>query len=496
MAITFAVMAAIIMNVLDTTIVNVALPNMEGALRANADQGTWILTTYLLAMVIVTPLTGLIVERYGQHRAMLWSVGVFVFSSAMSGQAHSLIEMVFWRFLQGAFGAAMVPIGQSVLVASYPPERRAVAMATLGMGIMLGPIAGPILGGFLTDEMNWRWCFYVNVPVGLLALLLIWLYVPDSGKSDQPRPIDWLGFTLMAVGLGCLQLVLSLGDQDDWFGSHFIVSMTLIAILALSFFVWRSLDVAHPIVNLRLLKDRSLALGSLGIGVFGLALYGVMIILPVYLQDHMGYEAVTSGLVMATQGVGAMASMWLAGRLLSRGASPRWMVFVGILLGLLGSWYTMDYNLDVSPWWIVFPGLIRGLGLGLISIPIFNLAFATLTKQQTAEGSGIFNLMRNLGGSVGIAIIATIMTEQTQVAWNQIGGHIDRFNPALSHYLAAAHLPAGPVTWAMMGHLLDRQSAMRGILDAFTFVFFSFVAMIPMVLLMRSSKSAPSETTS
>ena len=254
--------------------------------------------------------------------------------------------------------------------------------------------------------------------------------------------------------------------------------------------------MAHPIVNLRLLKDRSLALGSLGIGVFGLALYGVMIILPVYLQDHMGYEAVTSGLVMAPQGVGAMASMWLAGRLLSRGASPRWMVFVGILLGLLGSWYTMDYNLDVSPWWIVFPGLIRGLGLGLISIPIFNLAFATLTKQQTAEGSGIFNLMRNLGGSVGIAIIATIMTEQTQVAWNQIGGHIDRFNPALSHYLAAAHLPAGTVTWAVMGHLLDQQSAMRGILDAFTFVFFSFVAMIPMVLLMRSSKSAPSETTS
>ncbi|MEY2342473.1 DHA2 family efflux MFS transporter permease subunit [Acidithiobacillus sp. IBUN Pt1247-S3] len=486
MAITFAVMAAIIMNVLDTTIVNVALPNMEGALRANPHQGTWVLTTYLLAMVIVTPLTGLIVERYGQKRAMFWSVAVFVFSSAMCGQAHSLAEMVFWRFLQGGFGAAMVPIGQSVLVASYPPAKRGVAMATLGMGIMLGPIVGPILGGFLTDQLSWRWCFYVNVPVGLLALALIWLHVPEAGRSERPRPIDWMGFALMAIGLGSLQIVLSLGDQDNWFTSHFIVTLTLLATLALLFFTWRSLTVARPLVNLRLLKDRSLALGSAGIGLFGLALYGVMIILPIYLQDHMGYEAVTSGLVMAPQGVGAMFSMWLAGRLLSHGANPRWMIFSGILLGLIGSYYTLNYNLDVSPWWIVFPGLIRGLGLGLISIPIFNLAFATLTKEETAEGSGIFNLMRNLGGSVGIAIIATILSEQTQAGWNQIGGHISSFNTALGQYLSAANLPESARTWATMGHLLGQQAAMRGILDAFTFVFYSFAVMIPMVLLMRS----------
>ncbi len=485
-AITFAVMAAIIMNVLDTTIVNVALPNMEGALRANPHQGTWVLTSYLLAMVIVTPLTGLIVERYGQQRAMFWSVAVFVFSSAMCGQAQSLPEMIFWRFLQGAFGAAMVPIGQSVLVSSYPPEKRGVAMATLGMGIMLGPIAGPILGGFLTDQLSWRWCFYVNVPVGILALVLIWLHVPEAGRSDHPRPIDWLGFFLMTLGLGSLQIVLSLGDQDNWFTSHFIVSMTLIAALSLLFFVWRSLEVTRPVVNLRLLKDRSLALGSAGIGLFGLALYGVMVILPIYLQDHLGYEAVTSGLVMAPQGVGAMFSMWMAGRLLSRGANPRWMVFSGILFGLLGSYYTLQYNLEVSPWWIIFPGLIRGLGLGLISIPIFNLAFATLTKEQSAEGSGIFNLMRNLGGSVGIAFIATILSEQTQAAWNQMGAHISHFHAALNRYLQAAHLTPSPSTWAIMGLTLGQQAAMRGILDAFTFVFYSFVAMIPIVLLMRS----------
>lgn len=487
-AITFAVMAAIIMNVLDTTIVNVALPNMEGALRANADQGTWILTTYLLAMVIVTPLTGLIVERFGQKRAMLWSVGVFVFSSAMCGQSHSLAEMVFWRFLQGAFGAAMVPIGQSVLVSSYPPERRGVAMATLGMGIMLGPIAGPILGGLLTDTVGWRWCFYVNVPVGILALFLIWLYVPQSGKSPHPRPIDWLGFLLMTLGLGSLQIVLSLGNQDDWFSSHFIVGMTLVAILALLFFVWRCLEVPHPVVNLRLLKDRALALGSAGIGIFGLALYGVMVILPIYLQDHMGYEAVTSGYVMAPQGVGAMISMWVSGRLLNRGTNARWMVFSGILLGLWGSWYTLQYNLDVSSWWIVFPGFIRGLGLGLISIPIFNLAFSTLTKEQTAEGSGIFNLMRNLGGSVGIAVISTVMTEQAQVGWNQIGGHINAFSAAMRRYWQTSGLHPSPNTWAIMGQTLGQQSAMRGILDAFFLVFCGFLAMIPLVLLMPRSE--------
>ncbi len=484
-AITFAVMASIVMNVLDTTIVNVALPHMQGGLRANVDQVSWVLTSYMLAMVVITPLTGLLVERFGQKRLMLVGVGGFVFASAMAGQSHSIVEMVVWRFLQGALGATMVPVGQSILVSSYPPERRGVAMATLGMGIMLGPVLGPILGGYLTDDWSWRWCFYVNVPVGLLALALLVRYVPEAGKSARPRVIDWLGFTAMATGLGCLQLVLSLGDQDDWFSSQRIRLLAVMAVASLVLFVWRSLTIERPIVNLRLLKNGALALGSLGIGLFGLALYGVMVILPIFLQEHMGYEPQTSGLVMAPQGLGAMVSMWAAGRLLNRGANPRALAITGVILGAFGSSFTLSYNLGISPSWVIWPGVIRGLGLGLISIPLFTIAFSTLTKAETAEGSGLFNLMRNLGGSVGIALITTIITEYTQVAWNQMGGHINPYRPAFGVYDHALHAPPGPATWQMLGFTLGQHAAMRGILDAFVLVFWGFIAMLPLVLLMR-----------
>jgi DHA2 family multidrug resistance protein len=485
LAITVAVMACIIMNVLDITIVNVALPHMEGSLHTNSDQITWALTTYMLAMVIVTPLTGLLVERFGQRQLILWSVAGFLVCSVMSGQSHSLTEIVFWRFTQGALGASLVPVGQAILVEAYPRGKRGVAMATLGMGTMLGPIVGPVLGGYLTEDLSWRWCFYVNIPVGIVAFIMLLVYVPSFGKSDTPRPIDWLGFVWMAVGLGSLQILLSLGDQDGWFSSDFIIILMLLASMCILLFVLRSLSVAHPLVNLRLLKDRSLTLGSAGIGLFGLALYGTMVILPIYLQDYMGYEAQTAGLVMAPQGIGSLISMWVAGRLLNRGANPRWMIMGGVFLGATGTWLSLSYNLQISPAWIVWPGFIRGMGLGLVSIPLFTLAFTTLNKEQTPEGSGIFNLMRNLGGSVGIAIISTITTEEAQEAWNQMGGHINPFNAALPQYLSAAGLTQGQIAWQVLGKVLVQHAAMRGILDAFTFLFWSFLAVMIIVLLMK-----------
>ncbi|MBU2839262.1 DHA2 family efflux MFS transporter permease subunit [Acidithiobacillus thiooxidans] len=486
LAITIAVMACIIMNVLDITIVNVALPHMEGSLHANSNQITWALTTYMLAMVIVTPLTGLLVERFGQRQLILWSVAGFLVCSIMSGQSHSLTEIVFWRFMQGALGASLVPVGQAILVEAYPREKRGVAMATLGMGTMLGPIVGPVLGGYLTQDLSWRWCFYVNIPIGLIAFTMLLLYIPSFGKSDKPRPIDWLGFVWMAIGLGALQMMLSLGDQDGWLSSRFIIILMLLAGMGILLFVLRSLNVSHPLVNLRLLKDRSLTLGSAGIGLFGLALYGTMVILPIYLQDYMGYEAQTAGLVMAPQGIGSWVSMWMAGRLLNRGANPRWMILAGVGLGATGTWLSLSYNLQVSPFWIIWPGVIRGLGLGLVSIPLFTLAFATLSKEQTPEGSGIFNLMRNLGGSVGIAIISTIMTEEAQEAWNQMGGHINPFSAALPRYLRDAGLHQGTLAWQVLGQTLAQHAAMRGILDAFTFLFWSFIAVILIVLLMKN----------
>ncbi len=483
-AVTVAVMTAIILNVLDITIVNVALPHMEGSLHANSNQITWALTTYMLAMVIVTPLTGLLVERFGQRRLILWSVSGFLLCSALSGQSHTLTEIVLWRFFQGVFGASLVPVGQAILVESYPREKRGVAMATLGMGTMLGPIVGPVLGGYLTENLSWRWNFYVNLPVGVVALVMLFFYAPDFGRKSQPRPLDFLGLVWMAVGLGGLQMVLSLGDQDNWFSSRFIIGSSIVSCLGLFLFAIHSLETAHPVVNLRLLKDRALALASLGIGLFGLALYGTMVVLPIYLQNYMGYEAQTAGLVMAPQGVGSWISMWMAGWLLNRGANPRIMISAGVLLGSLGTWLSLHYNLDISPAWIVWPGVIRGLGLGLVSIPLFTLAFSTLSKAETPEGSGIFNLMRNLGGSIGIAFVSTIMTEEAQSAWNQMGGHVNPFSPALYRYFGMTNIH-GQTQWAVLGQMLERQAAMRGILDAFVFLLGAFVAVLLIVLAMK-----------
>ncbi|MGC8503655.1 MAG: DHA2 family efflux MFS transporter permease subunit [Acidithiobacillus sp.] len=483
--ITAAVMLAVVMQVLDLTIVNVALPHMMGSLHANSDQITWALTSYMVANVIILPLTGLLVERYGQRKLMLWSVVGFVIASALCGQSHTLAEIVLWRFIQGIFGAALAPVGQTIMLGAYPPEKRGQAMAILGIGIMLGPILGPTLGGYLTDTLSWRWVFYVNIPFGIMAFLLMQM-VPDSGKSAHPRPVDWLGFTLMAVGFGALTAVLSLGDQEDWFSSRTIIILSLLTFLGLFFFVWRSLTVAHPVVDLRLLRDRNLSIGSLGIGIFGLALFGTMVILPIMLENLIHYEAFTAGLVMAPQGFGAMLAMMLAGRLLGRGVNPRNIVIAGIVLGAYGSWLTTQYNLDISPGWVIWPGFIRGIGFGLITIPLFTLAFSTLSKAQQAEGSGIFNLMRTLGGSIGIAVVSTVMTQETQVGWSQMGGHINAFNPNLQNYLDAAGLTPNATTWQIMGNLLlNSQASMRGILDAFMLVLWGFLAMLPLILLLK-----------
>jgi DHA2 family multidrug resistance protein len=497
LTITAAVMLAVVMQVLDLTIVNVALTYMRGSLHANSDQITWVLTSYMVANVIVLPLTGLLVERYGQRTIMLWSVVGFVISSVLCGQSHGLVEIVLWRFLQGIFGASLAPVGQTIMLGAYPSNKRGQAMAILGMGIMLGPILGPTLGGYLTDTLSWRWVFYVNIPFGILAFLLMQT-IPDGGKSATPRPVDWTGFALMALGLGSLQGVLSLGDQDNWFSSRTIIILTICAILGMLFFVWRSLSVKHPVVDLRLLKDRNLSIGSMGIGIFGLALFGTMVILPIMLETLMRYEAFTAGLVMAPQGIGAMLSMMLAGRFLGRGVNPRNIVLVGVIFGAFGTYFATLYNLDINMAWVIWPSFIRGIGFGLVTIPLFTLAFMTLKKSQQAEGSGIFNLMRTLGGSIGIAIVSTVTTQETQVGWNQMSGFINPFNPAFYHYLAAAGMTQNPTTWQVLGNVvLYSQANMRGMLDAFVLVFYGFLVMIPLILFLKkppadSTGSAPS----
>lgn len=486
--ITVAVMLVVFMQALDLTIVNVALPYMRGSLQANSDQITWVLTSYMIANVIGLPLTGLLMERYGQRYIMLWSVAGFIMASAMCGQSHSLTEIVFWRLLQGAFGAPLAPIGQTIMLGAYPDNKRGQAMAILGMGIMLGPILGPTFGGYLTETLSWRWVFYLNIPFGILAFLLM-RKVSDGGRKSNPRPVDWMGFGLMVISLGALQGLLSLGDQDGWFSSRTIIILALITVLGLLFFIGRSLSVPYPLVNLRLLKDRNLMIGSMGIGLYGFAMFGTMVILPIMLESLMHYEAFTVGLVMAPQGIATMIAMMLAGRLLGRGVKPRDIVLAGIAFGAFGTYLSTLYTLNISMAWVIWPGVIRGIGFGLIATPLFTLAFTTLKKTQHAEASGIFNLMRRLGGSVGVAIVSTVMTQEAQVGWNTMSGFINPFNPALHQYLAAAGMAQNPTAWQILGNVvLHSQANMRGMLDAFVLLFYGFLIMIPLILFLKKPR--------
>ncbi len=484
--ITVAVMSATVMQVLDTTIVNVALPHMEGQLSAAPDQITWVLTSYLVASGIFMPLTGYFTDRLGQKRYLLLSVLGFVVASALSGLSTSLTEIVVFRLLQGVFGASLVPLSQSILVNTYPPEERGKAMAIWGIGVMIGPILGPTLGGYLTQVLSWRWTFYINVPVGIFSMLAIWRAVPDTKR--RPRTMDWFGLVLLSFAIGGLQFVLDRGNQDDWFDSHTIQIAALLSVIGFLGFAWHGLvHRERSLFDLRIFRDRNFSTSSLLLAVFGLGLYGMLVLQPMMLESLLGYPTFTTGLVMAPRGIASMLSMFLVGSLINRtGARP--LIVVGILLSIIGTFATTHYNLYISPFWVVWPIVVQGLGMGMIFVPLAAVAFTTLRPEQSAEAAGMYSLLRTIGSSIGISIVTTVMTRQAQVVWNQLGGHLQPFNPSLYLYLDRLHLvPTDPRAAAVLGLELGRQARMVAFADAFTLIAWSFVAMLPMVLLLRGS---------
>ncbi|AOV18267.1 multidrug MFS transporter [Acidihalobacter aeolianus] len=482
--ITIAVMSATVMQVLDTTIVNVALPHMQGQLSATRDQISWVLTSYLVASGIFMPLTGYFTDRMGQKRYLMLSVGGFVLSSALCGISTNIAEIVIFRLAQGVFGAALVPLSQSLMVNTYPLEQRGRAMAIWGMGVMIGPILGPTLGGYLTEVLSWRWTFYINVPVGLLSLLLAWRVVPDTERRE--RRMDWTGFLLMGVAIGAIQYVLDRGNQDAWFSSNTIVLLSAIAACSLVAFIWHAIRAGeHAIFRLGIFRDRNFTTASLLIAVFGLGLYGTALVQPLMLEGLLSYPALTTGLVMAPRGIASMFSMMLVGRLIGR-VEPRLLIAVGIVLASAGAWAMTLYNLDIDTFWSVWPIVLQGLGMGLIFVPMSTVAFSSLPPRDSAEAAGLFSLLRTIGSAIGISIVSTVLTQHTQIAWNQLGGHITPMNPAVDHYLRRLDLGAdSPASVSVLGQLLHRQADMVGFLDAFLLITWSFVIMLPLVLLMR-----------
>jgi DHA2 family multidrug resistance protein len=496
--ISIAVMAATVMQVLDTTIVNVALPHMQGEMSATPDQISWVLTSYLVASGIFMPLTGYFSHRWGQTRFFAISIVGFVSASMMCGLSTSLSEIVFFRLVQGVTGAALVPLAQSVMVSTFPARERGKAMAIWGMGVMVGPILGPTLGGWLTQVLSWRWTFFINLPVGILSTILVLRFVPDTEK--QKRDMDWIGLALMTLGVGALQFLLDRGTGDDWFSSPVIQFSAWLSFVGFAGFILHIRSFrGHALFAPEIFKDRNFATACGLMAFLGLGLFGSMLLQPLMLEGLLGYPTILTGLILAPRGFASMLSMMIVGRLITR-VDSRYLILAGIVIFSVGSYETTQYSLVMGLWFVIFPMLLQGMGLGMVFVPLSTLAYSTLPERYAPDAAGMYSLLRTIGSGIGISLVATVLTRHTQIAWHNVGSNIDAFNPELGRYLGHIGLSAqaAPKAAPLLAMELGRQSAMIGFLDAYTFVTVAFAIMAPAVFIMRNThpKHLPQEAAS
>jgi DHA2 family multidrug resistance protein len=478
--ITVAIMLATLIQTLDGTIANVALPHMQGSLSASQDEVTWILTSYIVAAAIATPLTGWFSDRFGIKRLLLASIAGFTAASALCGISQTLPEIVLSRLLQGIFGAALVPLSQSILLEINPREKQGSAMAIWGMGVMVGPILGPTLGGWLTDSYNWRWVFFINVPIGLFALLGVLVYLPDFSRRKDTR-FDVFGFAMLSIFIGALQAFLDRGEQLDWFNSTEIVIESIICFVAFVFFVAHTATAGKDsFFRYELLKDRNFITGCSFIFIVGAVMYATRALLPPMLQNLMGYPVTTTGIVTAPSGLGTMVAMLLVGRLVGR-IDTRIMLFTGFAISGVALWQMSGYTLTLSKSDIVIPGIVQGFGLGLVFVPLSAATFATLDSSLRPDGTATYSLVRNIGSSIGISIVQTLATRNTAIAHASLAEHLTAFN-------AANFADFGTNTLAGLAAInqeITRQAAMIAYIDDFTLMLVATILITPLILLIR-----------
>jgi DHA2 family multidrug resistance protein len=490
-----AVMAATFMEVLDTSIANVSLPHIAGNLSATTSESTWVLTSYLVSNAIVLPMTGWLGIYFGRKRLLILCVGMFTLSSVFCGMAPNLALLIIARIFQGIGGGAMLPISQAVLLESFPPQKRGVAMATFAMGVVVAPILGPTLGGWITDNYSWRWIFYINVPVGIFAMLMAQAVVEDPPyiKHAKIERVDALGFCFLAIWLGTLQIVLDKGQQEDWFESTWIRIFSVLSVLCGIAFVIREFTTDHPIVNLRVLRNRNFAAGVLLITTLGAVLYGTTAALPIFLQTLMGYPALQSGFALSPRGIGAFLTTMLVGRIVGR-VPNRVLMMIGFTLLAVSSFWLGHINLQVSMWNVIWPSVLNGVAISFIFVPLTTSTMGDLPQEQIGNASGIYNLMRNLGGSIGIALIGTFLDRRAQVHQAYMVAHLTPYDPAYVQQLAAlesgfrlhvdavtAHMQA---LHSLYGRLLQQANLWSFVEDFRLFGLLCLVC-IPMVLLFK-----------
>ena len=493
-----AVMLATFMEVLDTSIAAVALPYIAGSLSATNDEATWVLTSYLVANAVVLPASSWLSLRFGRKRFLIFCIALFTVSSFACGAATSLGMILIARAVQGAGGGALQPLSQSILLETFPPEKRGLAMAVFALGVVVAPVLGPTLGGWLTDTYSWRWAFYINIPVGAFAIFMISRYVEDPSYIKEARPgkFDGIGLGLLAVWLGCLQIILDKGQEDDWFGATWIRWAAAILLISLVAFLIREFRHDKPLVDLRVFRHRNFAIGCLLIGLFGAAIYGLVTLLPLFYQELMGYTALAAGWAVSPRGVGAILAMPIIGYLTAK-IDNRYLIAFGFcLFGAASIWFG-EVNLSIGQWTFLWAIIISGFGSGCVFVPLSTTSMAFLKNEEIGNASGLYNLLRNIGGSIGISVVNTIIARHEQVHRSEMAGllnparvNVNGFVQGTQQYLAdqgASSTTALQRAYALISQLLNGQSRLWSYVDDFRYMALMCFACIPIVFALKKS---------
>ena len=493
-----SVMLGTFLEVLDTTVVNVSLPHIAGNLSATVDESTWVLTSYLVANAIILPMTGWLANHFGRKRMLMTSISGFTLASFMCGLAPNLPFLILFRIIQGATGGGLQPLSQAIMLEAFPPEQRGKAMAFWGLGIVVAPMLGPVLGGWITDNYSWRWIFYINLPIGIAALLMSKTFIFDPGYiARKTERVDYWGMGFLALGIGALQILLDKGQEEDWFSSHFIVWLFVICVVGLAAFIIRELWDKHPVVDLRVFQIRTYATGVFMMTVLGYVLYGSTVLLPIFLQVGLGYPSLQAGWAMLPRGLGSFLAMPVVGVLMSK-IEARKLLFVGFCVAAYAMWDLGRINLNAGYWDIFWPQFIQGTSLGFLFVPLTTITHSPISRERMGNATSIFNLMRNIGGSVGIAMVTTMVARDTQRNINILGAHVSPYNFATQQMYQAmrgglvasgsAVTTAGQQALGAMFGMVARQANMIATISAFRLLGIMFLCCVPLILLMKHAK--------
>ncbi len=497
-----AVMLGTFMEVLDTTVVNVSLPHIAGNLSATVDESTWVLTSYLVSNAIILPMTGWLSNTFGRKRVLMTSVAGFTLASVACGLAPSLPMLIIFRVIQGATGGGLQPLSQAIMLEAFPPQDRGKAMAFWGLGIVVAPMLGPVMGGWITDNYSWRWVFYINLPVGIAALIMSKLFIFDPSYIRRAlQRIDYWGIGLLSLGMAGLQVMLDKGQEEDWFSSHFIDILALMAIVGLVGFVIRELVTEHPIVDLHVFKIRTYATGVFLMTTLGFVLYGSLVLIPIFLQTLLGYPSLQAGWAMLPRGLGSFIAMPFVGMIMSK-VEPRRLLIFGFLVCAYSLYDLSNVNLNAGYWDVFWPQFIQGISMGFIFVPLTTATHDPIPREQMGNATSLFNVLRNIGGSVGIAGATTMVARHTQSEINILGKYVNPYSPATQQMLAGLKqmfmskgsdaATATQQAYGAIWGMVQQQASMVSFVQAFRLLGFIFVIVVPLIFIMRRPKHAGS----